>query len=453
MTKMHLDFHHLTKDQGNIVNKIINAALAKVDPFQAVIDLIHINEEQLTICGNKYILSDFNRIILVGMGKAVGPMAAACIKMIGDKIDTGTLIAKHNLDKWAIPDKIEVYYGSHPIPSEKSIAGAEALLRCVANTTEKDLIICVISGGGSALASRPIDPINLTEMQDLTTLLLQSGAGIKEFNTVRKHLDEIKGGGIAKMAGNTPVETLILSDVLGDDISMIASGPTIADETTFEEAYKILQKYQLLEKVPKRILSVITTGIEGEDQKTNDRAFSHQSNKHNHIIGSLSKAIAAAEQTAKEIGMKTQVISTCIVGEAREVGKISGTILRSIATTDMVLPRPGVVIGGGETTVTIHGDGMGGRNQEIAFGAIKEINGLEDCAVIAIATDGEDGPTDAAGAYVTGYSLRRAENLRLQLEEFGANNNTYEFFDRMGDLIKTGPTGTNVNDLLFLFAF
>lgn len=450
---MHIKFHHLTADQENIVNLMINAALKKVDPFETVINQIDIDEDQLKICGNEYILADIDRIILVGMGKAVGPMAAAIIKKIGKKIDSGVLVGKHNIEVWKIPENIDVYYGSHPIPSEKSFAGAEALLKRVANTTENDLIICLVSGGGSALASRPVDSISLTEMQDLTRLMLESGADIGEFNTVRKHIDEIKGGGMARCARNTPMETLILSDVLGDDVSMIASGPTVADETSYLDAYEILRKYQLIKRVPERILSVIKTGIEGEGQQSISRISDYQSNKHNHIIGSLSKAIAAAEQIAKDNGLKTQVVSTCLVGEAREVGKIFGTILRSIATTDMVLPRPAVIISGGETTVTIRGDGKGGRNQEIAFGALKEIQGLDDCALIAIATDGEDGPTDAAGAYVTGNTLSRAESLGEQLEKYGANNNTYEFFDRIGNLIKTGPTGTNVNDLLFLFAF
>ena len=450
---MQIDFSHLTQEQGKIVNAIIKASLEAVDPFRVVANQIVIDDQHLIICGRRYVLREFDRIILIGVGKAVGPMAAAVLQKIGNKINSGVLVAKHDLDTWDIPKGIQVHYGSHPIPSEKSLAGAAALLACVADTNENDLIICLISGGGSALATKPINPLTITDIQNLTLLLLQSGANIQEINTVRKPLDEFKGGGIAKCAGNTPMETLILSDVLGDDISMIASGPTVADETTFEDVYTILQEYKLEERVPERIINVIKAEKKDDYKKTATSASKTPTLEHNHIVGSLSGAIIAADQKAKDLCFNTQVISTCMVGEAKEVGKVSGSMLRSMATTNMVLSRPGVMIGGGETTVTIRGDGKGGRNQEIAFGAIKEIDGLEDCALISIATDGEDGPTDAAGAYVTGKTLRRAKKLGLQLESYGMNNNTYVFFNRMGNLIKTGPTGTNVNDLLLLFSF
>jgi len=448
-----IDFKHLTDEQGIIVNTIIKSALEAVDPYQSVCRSIQIDQNYLSICEKKYDISNIDRIKLIGMGKAVGAMAAAVIKKIGGLVDGGVLVAKHDVSAWNLPESIRIYYGSHPIPSEKSVKAAESLVDFLKNVAKNDLVISLISGGGSALVTKPIAPISIGEMQVLTSLLLESGADIEEINTIRKHLDALKGGGIAEIAGQAQMATLILSDVLGDDISMIASGPTCADETTFTDADRLIRHYELEKKIPQSILGVIDGGIRGEIAETLKPGSRILKSKRNYIIGNLTNAIEKAIKTATDLGLHTQVISTCMVGEAKEVGKFCGTVLKSMKSTDLVISKPGLVIGGGETTVIIKGDGKGGRNQEIAFGAMHEIAGLDNCAVISIATDGEDGPTDAAGAYVTGYTLTRANEMGLQVDDFGENNNTYALFDQTANLIKIGPTGTNVNDLLFLFAF
>jgi hydroxypyruvate reductase len=380
-------------------------------------------------------------------------MAAAVVKKLGKLIHSGVVVAKHEITQWRLPLTINVLYGSHPIPSEKSKEGAAAIFDLVQRTEEDDLIISLISGGGSALVTNPIQKISLVDMEELTTALLRSGAKIQEINTIRKHIDSLKGGGLAKIAGKTQIETLILSDVLGDDLSMIASGPTCGDKTTYFQAMNIIQKYHLEGDIPLSIIKTIQAGMEGEIEETIKPDDPILKNKHNHIIASLSASIKAAKDKAIELGFNTQVISTHLVGEAREIGKIFGSIMRSMDQSDLVLPRPAIMIAGGESTVTVTGRGKGGRNQEIAFGAIEEISGCRQCALVALATDGEDGPTDAAGAYVTGKSFDRAMQMGLNLEHFGSNNDTYTFFEELDNLIKIGPTGTNVNDLLFLFSF
>jgi len=448
-----INFKHLSKNQAKVVNSIIESALSAADPYKAVCRALKVNEKSINICGKEYDRASNHRIFLIGMGKAVGPMAAGVVDKIGPLIHSGVIVGKQEIKGVNIPESIKVLYGSHPVPSKKSQDGAKAILRLLADTTKDDLLISLISGGGSALVTTPRSPITIVDMRELTRLLLESGANIQEINTIRKHLDGIKGGGIAEAAGNTPMETLILSDVIGDDVSMIASGPTCADASTFGEAYTIIQKYDLEEKIPEPIISVIEAGLSGDIRETLKPDAEILSNKQNHIVGSLEAAVRSVIEKAETLGLNTQVISTFLSGEAREVGRVSGTIIKTMIRSDLPVKRPALVLGGGETTVTIVGEGKGGRNQEIAFGAMKEIEGLHDCAVVAFATDGEDGPTDAAGAYVTGSTLNTAKSLSLRPEDFGDQNNTYAFFDRTENLIKTGPTGTNVNDLLFLFAF
>jgi len=450
---MKVDFTHVNNERRKILNAIIRSSFEAIDPYESVLNSIEIEGDWLLICGNKYNLQQLHRIFLTGLGKAVVPMAAGVVEKLGDRIHSGIIVSKHQIKEWDIPNNIKLLIGSHPIPSQQSITSAKELINFVEKTNASDLIINLISGGGSALVSQPITPITIEDLGIFTKLLLESGAKIQEINTIRKHIDEIKGGGLAKKAGSTPMESLIISDVLGDDISMIASGPTSADHTTFNNAWEIIEKYGIEGKIPESIVQTLTNGVKGKIDETLKIGDEILKSKHNHVICSLSEGIKSAQKTARSLGFKTQVISSCVVGEAREVGKVFGTILKSIVTTDLVLPRPCIIIAGGETTVTVTGKGKGGRNQEIAFGAMTTIQGVEDCAVIALATDGEDGPTDAAGAIVTGSTLSEAETLGLNPDLYGSKNDTYAFFDQLNCLIRTGSTGTNVNDLLFLLAF
>ena len=450
---MPINFTHLEPEYAKYTNAIIQSALEAADPYKAVISSIIIEKNHLEICGQSYDLRKIDRVLVAGMGKAVGAMAAAVTDKLGDSIHSGVIVAKHEVPAHDISPRIKIVYGDHPIPSERSIASADSVIEFLENTTEDDLIICLISGGGSALVAKPINGISITELQQLTDTLLKSGARIQEVNTIRKHIDAIKGGGLAKIAGNATMEALIVSDVLGDDLSMIASGPTCSDDTTYAEAFGILDKYGLIEKTPRKIINTIEEGILGKIEETLKPGDKILATKHNRIIASLTASIQQAKKKADELGFETQILSTHLVGEAREIGHVAGSILRSLANTDLILKKPAMMIAGGESTVTIEGDGIGGRNQEIAFGAMHEISGCEKCALIALATDGEDGPTDAAGAYVTGATWHLATELGLDVQKFGSRNDTYTFFRAIDHLIMTGPTGTNVNDLLFLIAF
>ena len=451
---MDIKFSQLSKEQEDDVIAVLTAAIDASDPYKCVKEHISLNENRfLAINGHTYDLDEINRLYLIGAGKASLPMASAVMEKIGGFIHSGIVISKHKLDKWTLPEKITVCLGSHPVPTKESIQSTQLLVNFVKRLRPEDLIINLISGGGSALMTMPFPGINLDDVQLLTKKMLSVGATIQEINTIRKHIDCVKGGGLARMAGKAVIETLILSDVLGDDISMIASGPTCADETTFSDAMGIIEKYELAGEISRNIVKHLQKGIEGKVSETVKLDDPILINKHHQVIASLTGSIVQAAAVAAERGYHTRILSNTIIGEAREVGKMSGSILKTLADTSLILPRPAMIIGGGETTVRLTGNGKGGRNQEISFGAIEIISGCENCALVSIATDGEDGPTNAAGAYVTGKTEKRAREKGLRLNDYGITNDTYHLFDHLDNLIRTGPTGTNVNDLLLLIAF
>lgn len=450
---MLIPFRHLKKQQEFDVNKIIAASLKAADPFVSISKCIRYSDDAINICGRKYDLEKINRIYLVGTGKAVIPMTSAAMEKIGEVVDSGIVISKHFFEKQITPEKIRVLYGSHPIPSKKSVSSTRDMVRFLEQAGKDDLIINLISGGGSSLMTQPCEGLNLRHIQELTETLIKCGASIQEINTIRKHVDRVKGGGLARIAKEAAIETLIVSDVLGNDISMIASGPTSPDVTTFEDAIAIIKKYELENSIPCQIYDHLILGMTGKIEETLKPDSPIFGNKNNHIVASLSDSITQAASTAERLGYQASIISTNIVGEAREIGKMSGSILKTLASTELVSKRPAVIIGGGETTVKVVGTGKGGRNQEIAFGAMEIVSGCKNCALITLATDGEDGPTNAAGAYITGETISRAKTRKLDPNTYGKNNDTYTFFDELDNLVITGPTGTNVNDLIFLFAF
>jgi len=437
------------------INYIVNQALLSVSPYYCVAKEIDVIGSDLFIFEKKIDLNKINDIYVIGAGKAVIPMVEAVFDKIGSRITSGLLISKHQIknDKSKFGDKIRICYGGHPIPNVNSLESTKKITKLLKDVTEKDLIINLISGGGSALMVLPPEGIALCDITHLTTVLLKCGADIHEINTIRKHVDMIKGGGLARMTYPAHMETFILSDVLGDEISMIASGPTSIDETTYHDSWEIIQKYKIENEIPKSIINHLKKGMRGDLQETVKSGDEVMNKISNNIIGSLITAIISAERAAKEIGYNTVVLSTKLVGEAREVGKVFGSILTNMVESDKLIKKPACVIAGGETTVTISGKGKGGRNQELALGAVGQIDNYPDCCLITIATDGEDGPTDAAGAFVTGRTKSRAEEKGLNHEQYLANNDAYNFFRITGNLVKIGPTGTNVNDLLFLFAY
>jgi glycerate 2-kinase len=404
--------------------RVLSAALGAVDPFEAV---------------QKHLPHVDGRVYGLGIGKAAIPMMDA---LAGQLPLSGGLA----VTKFASHDASGLYTvieGGHPIPDARSLGAGQRVLDFVSSLQEEDTLICLISGGGSALVTAPYEGISLGDMQSLTSILLSSGAQIDEINTLRRHLDRIKGGGLAR-ATKAKVMSLILSDVIGNPLEAIASGPTAPDPTTREDALAILKKYNLKNEVPNSIPQFLES----------DRLlweFQEQApglqNVHNVIIGDNKLATRAALKQAEHEGFHTEIFTNELQGEASDVGLELARRLRVSISTKT---HPFCLIAGGETTVTIKGNGKGGRNQELALSAVNELAGLENVILIALATDGDDGPTDAAGAVVTGESAQRAKALGLRAADYLSRNDAYPFFDALGDLLKTGPSGTNVNDLIFL---
>jgi hydroxypyruvate reductase len=321
----------------------------------------------------------------------------------------------------------------------------------LSQVTERDLVIAVISGGGSALMTLPAPGLALADLQSLTGALLRCGATINEINTLRKHLDQIKGGGLARMAYPATLVTLILSDVVGSPLDVIASGPTVPDPTTFAEAYALLERYGIAASVPPPIIEHLRRGMAGQAEETLKPGDPRFERVQNLIVASNAQAAEAALTAARTEGFNTLLLTTYLQGEAREVGRALAAVARELAATGRPLPGPACVVAGGETTVTLRGQGMGGRNQELALAAVADLAGLPGIALITLATDGGDGPTNAAGAVVTGATLERARQRGLDPLAHLARNDAYPFFDALGDLLRPGPTHTNVNDLVFIF--
>ncbi|MFB0546163.1 MAG: glycerate kinase [Anaerolineae bacterium] len=437
-----------------LVSQILQAALDAVDPAKAIRRNVSVQGETLHIGQRAYPLMAYDRIFVVGGGKAGAPMAAAIEEMIGDYLTAGLVNVKHGHTLSGMESsKIEVNEAGHPTPDEAGRSGAERIVKLLSDLTEKDLVICVISGGGSALMTLPAPGISLADVQGLTGALLRCGATINEINAVRKHISQIKGGQLARLVYPADLVSLILSDVVGNPLDVIASGPTVPDTSTFAEAYGVLERYAILDQVADSIVERLKAGLAGqvpETPKEGDEAFSKS---YNLIIGSNEVAALAAIAKAEELGFNSLLLSTYVEGEAREVAKVFAALAKEMVRYERPLARPACLAAGGETTVTITGEGKGGRNQELALAAALALDGWDDVMVVGLATDGTDGPTDAAGAFATGSTVARARELGLSAEEYLANNDSYHFFQALDDLIMTGPTNTNVNDLIFSFAF
>jgi glycerate 2-kinase len=419
--------------------RIFQAALRAADPVQVVLRHVRREGEVLVAGGRHYDLSAFRNVYVIGAGKASARMAMAVERLLGRRIAAGLVNAPHAVEL----RRIEINEAGHPIPDRPGIAGARRIAKIAGEAGPADLIICLISGGASALLPLPAPGITLAEKQKTTRLLLHCGANIHEVNSVRKHISRIKGGQLARLAYPATLLTLILSDVIGDDLDVIGSGPTVPDRSTFADARAIFEKYRLWSKLPRSVRERVSSGAE-ETPKPGDGVFRNTCNV---IVGSNALAVDAAALEAKRLGFHTLVLSTFLEGEAREVARVHAGIAKEIRATGRPVKAPACVISGGETTVTVRGRGLGGRNQEFALAAALDIVGLRDVVILSGGTDGTDGPTDAAGAICDGRTLARARALGLNAAEFLANNDSYHFFEAIVDLIKTGPTGTNVADI------
>jgi len=440
--------------QARIIQSVLEAALMAVDPRLAVRRALTIQGSRLQVAGQAYDLDSIRRIRLVGAGKAVLAMAQGVLDVLGKRVTDGVLIAKHlPASGHLLAPGIDIFQGGHPIPTMDSIMGTRAVEGLLSANEPDDLVICLISGGGSALMTLPDDRIRLDDLQQMTQLLLACGADIKEINVLRKHLDRVKGGGLARMAFPARIITLVLSDVIGSPVDVIASGPMVADPSTFTHALQIIRKYHLEPAVPPAVLSVLKRGEQGELPETVKPGDPVLEKVSVQVVGDNMLAATAGLEQAEREGFHPLLLTTYLQGEASQAGMVLASLLSQVDATGQPLPRPACIAAGGETTVTLRGNGLGGRNQELALGAAFLLSGLQNVALVTLGTDGEDGPTNAAGAIVDGNTIQLAKNQGLDPLVFLQNNDSYSFFNALGDHILTGPTGTNVNDLVFLFAF
>jgi glycerate-2-kinase len=428
---------------------ILEAAVNAVDPGEAVRRSLSVRGTHLTIRGAEWDLGLFEGIHVIGGGKACGAMAEAVEEILGDRISSGTVnVLKGTEPKYDL-NRIILNGASHPIPDAEGVAGVQRMMETLDGVGASDLVIVLISGGGSSLLAYPAKGVALEDIQDVTQKLLLSGATISELNAVRKHLSAVKGGQLAQRSQRATVIGLILSDVVGDPLDTIASGPTAPDETTFGDARVILERFDLWEGAPRIVRERLDEGAKGKIPETPKQGDPIFQRVRNFVIGSNLVAARAAVERAGELGYTAELMSTEIEGEAKEVGRSFAEAAQALTRHSSSVRIPAVLVAGGETTVSVTGGGVGGRNMEVALASSEGIEGMAS-VVAALATDGIDGPTVAPGAIVDGSTLVRARALGLDPSEYLSENDSYAFFQSLGDAFITGPTGTNVNDLTII---
>ena len=426
------------------ITELFHAALHAADPYEAV---RHHTGKILSV----YEEEGFQRLVVIGLGKAASPMLKATMDDLGERVKEGIIITKYgHADQTYESDIIRVYEAGHPLPDENGVRGTEEVINLLKEADRNTLVLCLISGGGSALLVSPYGGITLQEKQKATELLLKAGADIFELNAVRKHISEVKGGRLAEIAYPAWVISLILSDVIGDRLDVIASGPTAPDKTSYRDALRIIERYRLRDAMPWSIMDTLAGGIRGLVPETPKESSPVFQRVENIIVGSNKKAIAAARERAVTLGFETSVVSTEIQGEARFIGKWLAKKAMELKASRLSDDKI-CLISGGETTVTVKGNGKGGRNMELALSFAMEIEGTSGITFLSAGTDGTDGPTDAAGAVVDGETVPKARSLGMSPEEYLENNDSYHFFEKAGGLFITGPTGTNVMDIQITF--
>ena len=425
------------------IRKIISSAIKAVDPYQSVKTNLekHFSKE-------KGINGRGRRVFIISFGKASVPMTQAAIDYFRNEDITGVAVTKHS--DYSKINGIEIIRSSHPIPDHTSINAAKNIIKILSSSKEDDVTIFLISGGGSSLVAFPPPQIKLIDIKKITSLLLDSGATINEINCIRRHIDTIKGGGLVNFCKSRRIFSFIISDVIGNQLEDIASGPTSIDPSTFIDAWGIISKYGISESSPRSIVDYLLKGINGDIPETLKSIDPRTNHIDNIIIGCNKDAAQAAVTQARMVGFQSKVITTSLIGEASKAGQwLAHQIIESNKSKSSVSPICWVA--GGETTVKIKGKGIGGRNLEVALGAVKPLSSQKSSVLITFATDGEDGKSYSAGAIVTGDTYLRSLGAGLSIEKSLQNNDSHNFFDKLGDLFITGPTQTNVNDLDFLF--
>ncbi len=455
------EFHNLQSEENHMpptqlskmrtdAGEIFQAGIEAVEAEAAVKRHCRVGNNRLAVDDTAFDLGGFRNIYVIGAGKAGASMAKALEDMLGKRITHGLVNVKYG----HVGDlsQVKLTEAGHPVPDEPGRAGAQAIFELASRAEKGDLVICLISGGGSALLPLPVEGVRLSDKQDTTRVLLACGATIHEINAIRKHISVVKGGGLARAVYPATMVSLMLSDVVGDDLDVIASGPTVPDTSSFEDCMKIFDKYGIREKVPRGVLTYIQGGLKGkipDNPKPGDSIFI---GTHNVIVGSNMDCVLAAEKKACDLGYHTLVLSSMLEGETSDVAQVHAGIAKEILKTGHPISPPACVLSGGETTVTIRGQGLGGRNQEFVLSAAISLGGWEKVVFLSGGTDGTDGPTDAAGAVADGQTTQRAKMVGMDPAVFLSNNDAYHFFDRLGDLVKTGPTNTNVMDLRIMLA-
>lgn len=431
----------------SLVRKLITAGLDAADPYRALLKSVSLHGQSLRVGRKIYDLSRVDRVIAVGAGKASARMAQALEKVLGRRVEDGLVIVKTG---HTLPTKrIAIREAGHPIPDRAGLHATQQLLSLVQRLGPRDLLFVLLSGGASSLLPAPVPGVTLTDKQRTTRLLLRSGATINEINVVRKHLSVIKGGGLATST-RAKIVTLILSDVIGDDLGSIGSGPTVSDPSTFADAVEVLERYRIWRSVPAAVRHYLDRGRKGIAPETLKPGSRRVRSVHHQIIGNNRIMLEAVAHTASTMGLRTILFSTAVLGEARLAAKRLTAIAKTIAVGQRIGKRPCCVVAGGETTVSVTGRGKGGRAQEFAAAAACEIAGLPNIWVLALGSDGTDGPTDAAGAIVSGETVALAKRLGVNLRSTLHRHDTYPALQTLECQVRTGPTGTNVNDLYLL---
>ncbi|MGF1472238.1 MAG: glycerate kinase [Rubrobacteraceae bacterium] len=417
------------------LEEILSAGIAAANPYEAVTQHLEVEGNRIG-AGDKSFEAE--RVVVLATGKAAGPMARAAHDLLGDRIAHGLVVTKDEHE--AGPEGFETLYASHPEPDERGVEAARKVQEIVESLEEGDLLLALVSGGASALLADPASSIEIEDLKQLTSDLLKSGAGIEEINAVRKHVSVLKGGGLIELAHPAPTIALLLSDVVGDDPSSIASGLTAPDPTTLEEARKVLEDYEI--EAPEPVTEHLRDAAETPDP--GDEIFDAGTTV---ICGGGRLSCEAAAEKARELGYAPLMLSTRITGDAAETGILYAAVIREILDSGNPISPPCAVVSGGETTVTIRGGGTGGPNQEFALTLAVELDGVEGWSAFAVDTDGEDGPTNAAGGLVDGLTAGEIHAAGPDPRDYLADNDTYAALESGGALVFTGPTGTNVNDL------
>lgn len=438
----------LTRKARILALESLEDAINSVNPKNIITSKLSLKDQTLRVHEYAFDLTKYRRFYVVGGGKASGPMAEALEEILGKHITAGIVNVPYgSTNKTRI---IKLHQASHPLPDQAGVDGTRQMLEIAEKAEADDLVVCLVSGGGSSLMSYPREGISIEDKRELTVALLRSGATINEINTVRKHISGFKGGWLAKKAYPATVLNLILSDVVGDSLDVIASGPTVPDSTTFADARQVLEKYGLYtNNLPASIRKVLSDGKQGvieETPKVGDKTFDKV---YNVVVGNNRVASIALCERLRSEGLNTILLTATLEGEAICIGTALASVANEILTSQNPASKPVAIVAGGETTVKVTGNGLGGRNQELALSAALKLKNIAESAVVvaSVGTDGVDGPTDAAGAIVDQYTCERAAKSGLEPERFLANNDSYNFFSKLEDLVFTGQTGTNVNDI------